>query len=180
MIWFSYTDKLYIKMMGYPWDIDWNIHHQHFLFKIQRKQWKWHGCTRNLFWFLLPAQAEPNWAEQLGSSCWRSPRCPVCTIYLPRFVNIVKERPPVQLQKKKEKKDLALNDLRANLFSFFLWLPKGFSLIKLYNLLLAPQKSVKPGLWGSTNGGQWHNYQLGVCNTVLSNMVLKEHSGKSE
>ena len=34
MIWFSYTEKLYIKMMGYPWEIGWNLHHQHFLFKI--------------------------------------------------------------------------------------------------------------------------------------------------
>ena len=24
MIWFGYTDKLYIKMMGYPWEIHWN------------------------------------------------------------------------------------------------------------------------------------------------------------
>ena len=53
-----------------------------------------------------------------------TPKTPFETtdLYLPRFVNIVKERPPVQLQEKKEekKKDLALNDLRANLFSFFL------------------------------------------------------------
>ena len=95
------------------------------------------------------------------------------------FCQRSKRTSPCATARKERKKDLALNDLRANLFSFFLWLPKGFSLIKLYNLLLAPQKSVKPGLWGSTNGGQWHNYQLGVCNTVLSNMVLKEHSRKS-
>ena len=31
MIWLSYTDKLYIKMMRYPWEIYWNHHHQHFL-----------------------------------------------------------------------------------------------------------------------------------------------------
>ena len=73
MIWFSYTDNLYIKMIGYPWEIHWNHHHQHFL-----KQWKWHGC--NLFWFLLPAQAKPNWAERLGSSCWCSPRCAYCSL----------------------------------------------------------------------------------------------------
>ena len=32
MIWFSYTDKLYLKIMGYPWEIDWNLHHQYFLY----------------------------------------------------------------------------------------------------------------------------------------------------
>ena len=37
-------DKLCIKMMGYPWKIDWNQEHHYFLFKIQRKQWKRHGC----------------------------------------------------------------------------------------------------------------------------------------
>ena len=42
MIWFSCNNKLYIKMMGYPWEIDWNLHHQYFLLKIQRKQQKWH------------------------------------------------------------------------------------------------------------------------------------------
>ena len=41
MIWFSYTDILYIKMMGYPWEKDWNLHRQYF-FIIERKQWKWH------------------------------------------------------------------------------------------------------------------------------------------
>ena len=75
MIWFSYTNKLYIKMMEYSWEIDWNFHHQHFLFKIYRKQWKWHACTWNLFSFLAQPTAEPNWAECLPSSCWRSPRC---------------------------------------------------------------------------------------------------------
>ena len=28
MIWFSYTNNLYIKVMGYPWEIHWNHHHQ--------------------------------------------------------------------------------------------------------------------------------------------------------
>ena len=64
MIWFSHTDKLYIKMMGYPWKIHWNHHHQHFPFKENNENdMAAHG-------FL-----EPNWAELLGSSCWRSPRC---------------------------------------------------------------------------------------------------------
>ena len=48
----------------------------------------------------------------------------VPSTYVPRFINVVKERPPVQLQEKKEKKDLALNDLRANLFSFFSDFPR--------------------------------------------------------
>ena len=42
MIWFSYKDKFYIKIIGYPRENDWNLHHQHFLFKIWRKQRKWH------------------------------------------------------------------------------------------------------------------------------------------
>ena len=33
MIWSSHTDKVYIKMIGYPWEFDWNLHHQQFLFK---------------------------------------------------------------------------------------------------------------------------------------------------
>ena len=36
--WFSYTDKLYIKMMGYSWEIDWNFYHHH-------------GCTCISGWF---------------------------------------------------------------------------------------------------------------------------------
>ena len=70
MIWLSYTDKLYIKMMGYPWKIDWNHDNQHSLFKIQRKQWKWHGCTCNMFLFLFLSTGKPNQAEQLQSVCW--------------------------------------------------------------------------------------------------------------
>ena len=44
MIWLSYTDTLCTKMMGYPWEINWNLHHQHFLFKIKKKTTKmtWH------------------------------------------------------------------------------------------------------------------------------------------
>ena len=68
-----YTDNLCIKMMGYLWKIDWNHDHQHFLFEIQWKQWKWHGCTCNLFWFLLLLTAMQNQAEQLPSICWHSP-----------------------------------------------------------------------------------------------------------
>ena len=30
----TYEGKLYIKMMGYSWEIDWNHDHQHFIFKI--------------------------------------------------------------------------------------------------------------------------------------------------
>ena len=36
--------------------------------------------TWNLFWFLLLAQVEPNWAERLCSSCWCSPRCLVGSV----------------------------------------------------------------------------------------------------
>ena len=39
MIWLSYTDKLYIKIMWYSWEIDWTPHHQYFFL---RKQQKWH------------------------------------------------------------------------------------------------------------------------------------------
>ena len=42
MIWFSYTDKLYNKMLGFLKEIYWYHHHQQFLFTIKRKQWKWH------------------------------------------------------------------------------------------------------------------------------------------
>ena len=42
MIWFSYTDKLCIKILGFSKEIDWYHHHQQFLFRILRKQWKWH------------------------------------------------------------------------------------------------------------------------------------------
>ena len=72
MTWFSYTDKLYIKMMAYLWELDWNLHHQHFIFNIYRKQLKRHGCTWNLFWSLAQPTSEPNCSEQLASSCWRS------------------------------------------------------------------------------------------------------------
>ena len=39
-------------------------------FSIQnlKKTMKMTWCTLNLLWFLLPAQAKPNWAEWLGSS----------------------------------------------------------------------------------------------------------------
>ena len=69
MIWFSYTDKLYIKMMGYPWEINW-IHIWNFK-KTMKMSW-------TLFWFLLPAQAKANWAEWLSSFCWHSPSIPIC------------------------------------------------------------------------------------------------------
>ena len=36
----------------------------------------------NLFWFLLPAQAQPNWVEWLGSSCWWSPRCNLISVWM--------------------------------------------------------------------------------------------------
>ena len=36
MIWFSYMDKLYIKMMGYPRKIEWNLHH-HLKTKVNYK-----------------------------------------------------------------------------------------------------------------------------------------------
>ena len=65
-------DKWCIKMMGYPWEINWNHHHQHFLFKIYRKQWKWHGCTWNLFWFLAQPTTEHYGSFASQSVCWHS------------------------------------------------------------------------------------------------------------
>ena len=54
------------------WEIHWNRHHQHFLFYIQNKQWKWHGSTWTLFWYVLPGQAK---LARTARSCWHSPRC---------------------------------------------------------------------------------------------------------
>ena len=45
------------------------ITHQDFLLKILRKQWKWHGCMCNLFWFLLPAPAEQNSCQAPAVTC---------------------------------------------------------------------------------------------------------------
>ena len=67
MIWLSYTDNLYIYQNDWLFIKKcWNYHHQHFLFKIERKQWKWHGSTCNLFWFLLLLTVKPNLAAVLA------------------------------------------------------------------------------------------------------------------
>ena len=82
--------------------------------------------------------------------------------------------------RKERKRDLALNDLCAHLLSFFSLTSQGILIDQALQFALAPQKSVKPGLWGSTNMGVNGIITSLVCNTVLSNMVLKEHWGRGK
>ena len=52
MIWYSYTNKLYLKMMRYPWEIDWNL--PHLKFKVNNKSY----MTANVKLFLYESVFE--------------------------------------------------------------------------------------------------------------------------
>ena len=69
----TYKGKLWIKRSWYPREIDWNHHHQHFLFIIWRIQWKWHGCTCFSSSYLFQPTAKPNRPK---SWKWRCYSCP--------------------------------------------------------------------------------------------------------
>ena len=70
-------------MLGFSKEIDWYHHHHQFLFKIWRKQWKWHGCTSFLGCFLFQPTAEPNQPNSWYRRCCHS------TPYVFSYINKV-------------------------------------------------------------------------------------------
>ena len=70
MIWCSYTDK-----MGYSWEIDWNLHHQHFQFFLRFKENNKNDMTFCYFSCLGQyCSAHIYGSFDSPSSCWRLPR----------------------------------------------------------------------------------------------------------
>ena len=67
-IWFSYTDKSYIKMMKYKQEINWNLHPQHSLlkFKVNNKN---NVAAHAFGLFLFKLTAEHNWHNN-WKCCW--------------------------------------------------------------------------------------------------------------
>ena len=74
MIWFSYTDKLYIKMFGINCFFTTKISSPPGIsIQIWRKQWKWHDILLFQLFGLVLFLAHVYGSFAGPSSCWRSP-----------------------------------------------------------------------------------------------------------
>ena len=70
-------------MLQFSKEIYWYHHNQQFLFKIKRKQWKWHSCTNFLDCFLFLATAEPNRPNRWFWWCCHS--TPIFSMFLSMY-----------------------------------------------------------------------------------------------